>query len=788
MRPFHRTRFAEKQRWPWLRRLGERRCPCPKKAALGPFLTAVAASFRRVLLLAAVLWLVALLPASAARLGEFLPRIEPAEIFPGADRIGPPEGDPPLASIYAGDRLVGHVWLNTDVTDATGYSGKPIAVLVAADAEGVIRGIRLVEHHEPIVLIGIPQRRIVEALNRLVGAAMGPVARGEQRPPQVDIVSGATVTVLVIGDSIVRSTVKLLRAGRLGSGPAVAATAMPLAAPTLAPDSGEVRDWESLLGDGSVRRLHLTIGEVNDAFAHSGNQAAADNPEAGEADDTFIDLYAALVSVPEIGRSLLGAAAYDRLAARLRPGQHAILVAGEGAYSFKGSGYVRGGIFDRIELLQDGRTLRFRDRDHTRIGDVAADGAPRLPEIGLFVVPPEFGLLPVEAWQVQLLVQRATGARDKAFLTFELGYRLPDRYLVQPPPPPPAPVEAAVPTPAPPAAGAAPDALDEPLWLRIWRGKTLDIGVTAVALVILTGIFFFQDQLVRRPLLYRWVRRGFLAWTLVWLGWYANAQLSVVNVLTFGNALLTGFRWDYFLTAPLIFVLWCGIAASLIFWGRGVFCGWLCPFGALQELLAAAAQALKVPQLTLPWGLHERLWPIKYVIFLVLFGVSFHSIGMAEQLAEVEPFKTAIILKFLRDWPFTVYAVALLLAGLFIERFFCRYLCPLGAALAIPGRMRTFEWLKRWPECGSPCHRCARECPVQSIHPEGNINPNECIYCMHCQELYRAEDRCPHNIQRRLKREKQIAMSAIPLPGAKGPKTTITRTAAKGGAPASPTP
>jgi polyferredoxin len=62
--------------------------------------------------------------------------------------------------------------------------------------------------------------------------------------------------------------------------------------------------------------------------------------------------------------------------------------------------------------------------------------------------------------------------------------------------------------------------------------------------------------------------------------------------------------------------------------------------------------------------------------------------------------------------------------------------------------MRTFEWLKRWQECGTPCQRCARECPVQSIHPEGNINPNECIYCMHCQELYHAEDRCPHNIQK----------------------------------------
>ncbi|TCZ56015.1 regulatory protein NosR [Roseicella aquatilis] len=716
-------------------------------------------------------------PAVAAQLGAYLPQIQASEIFPGADRIGPPAGEPPLAPVYAGDRLLGQVWLNTDVTDATGYSGKPIHMLVAADAEGVIRGIRLMDHHEPIVLIGIPQPRIVAALNTLVGAAMGPVARGEARPPQVDIVSGATVTILVMADSVVRSTVRLLRAGRLGAAPvAVGAAAAAPAPATLLPGPGEVRDWDSLLGDGSIRRLHLTIGEVNEAFARSGNQAAADNPEPGDADETFIDLYAAPVSVPTIGRSLLGDDGYQRLTARLKPGQQAILVAGEGAYSFKGSGYVRGGIFDRIELLQDGRPLRFRDRDHTRLGDIAADGAPRLPEIALFVVPVEFGLDPTEPWQVQLLVQRAIGARDKAFLSFELGYRLPEQYLSRPAP-------AAAPVAAQPAspvgAGAATvteGSVEEPLWQRIWRAKTWDVGITAVALGILTLIFFFQDQLVRRPTLYRWVRRGFLVWTLVWLGWYANAQLSVVNVITFTNSLLTGFSWNYFLTAPLIFVLWCGVAAALVFWGRGVFCGWLCPFGALQELLANVAQKLKVPQWTLPWGLHERLWPIKYVIFLGLFGLSLHSVALAEQAAEVEPFKTAIILKFVRDWPFTLYAIGLLTAGLFVERFFCRYLCPLGAALAIPGRLRTFEWLKRWSECGSPCQRCARECPVQSIHPEGNINPNECIYCMHCQELYRAEDRCPHNIQLRLKRQKQQALSAVPVPGAKGPKTTITRT------------
>ena len=129
----------------------------------------------------------------------------------------------------------------------------------------------------------------------------------------------------------------------------------------------------------------------------------------------------------------------------------------------------------------------------------------------------------------------------------------------------------------------------------------------------------------------------------------------------------------------------------------------------------------------MPWAIHERVWTFKYLIFLLLFGLSLYSLEWAERLAEVEPFKTAIILKFMRDWPYVVFALAMLIPGIFIERFYCRYLCPLGAALAIPGRMRMFSWLKRYKECGSPCQRCANECMVQAIHPEGNINVNECL-------------------------------------------------------------
>ncbi len=704
--------------------------------------------------------------SGAAALGQYLAEVAASEVVPGAERFGPVQSDPGVALAYRGGMPVGYAYLNSQQVDAIGYSGKPIHILVGLDLEGTIVGVKLVAHSEPIVLIGIPEKRIVAYLAHFVGYNPLRAAVDNRGPPQADIVSGATVTVLVMGESVVRSAVRIARALHLGT----AAAGAQATARVIDPQAGTMADWPTLVREGAVRRLRLTIGEVNRAFADSGNKAAAARPEPGAGDETFIDLYAALVSQPAIGRSLLGDDEYATVARMLAPGQQAILVAGDGLYSFKGSGYVRGGIFDRIELLQGAETIRFRDYLHRRVGELRAAGAPTPREIGVFVVPPGAEFDPAASWRLRLLVQRSVGALDKAFVSFGLDYRLPGRYTKTMASPA-APAGVGVTAEGATATAASPEAAGlhepyEPLWMRIWRSRLAALATLGVMLGVLTLVFFFQDVLVVRERLFDGVRFACLAVTLFWLGWVAQAQLSVVNVLTFANALRSGFDWSQFLIDPLIFVLWCSVAAALLFWGRGPFCGWLCPFGALQELSNRAARLLEVPQLKIPWAVHERLWPVKYIVFLGLFGVSLGSLAWAERLAEIEPFKTAIVLHFARQWGFVAFALALLVAGLFVERFFCRYLCPLGAALAIPGRMRMFDWLKRYRECGNPCMRCFNECPVEAIHPEGHINPNECISCLHCQVLYRDDYKCPVRVQRRLRREKRAALAATPAPRA----------------------
>ncbi|MCG6900583.1 MAG: 4Fe-4S binding protein [Gammaproteobacteria bacterium] len=307
----------------------------------------------------------------------------------------------------------------------------------------------------------------------------------------------------------------------------------------------------------------------------------------------------------------------------------------------------------------------------------------------------------------------------------------------------------------------------EPFWVSVWRDRVWQISILIVALVVLTLILLFQDWLTRRPAMLRIVRTTFLLFTLFFIGWYALAQLSVIHVLTFINAILHRFSWESFLVDPLIFILWGYVALTLLLWGRGVYCGWLCPFGALQELLHQLAQRLKIPEYKFPDVVHERLTAIKYILFIALFGLSLQSIGYAARAAEVEPFKTAIVMHFDRGGIFLLYALGLLLIAVFNRKFFCKYLCPLGAALAIPAPLRIFDWLRRRKECGRPCQICARQCEVQAIRPTGEINPNECHYCLDCQLTYWDDHNCPPLSEKRIRREKsQKALERIQAAGA----------------------
>ncbi|MBS4151611.1 transcriptional regulator NosR [Pseudomonadota bacterium DY0742] len=675
-------------------------------------------------------------------------RIE--QVFPQAE-VSEPEGEYQVRTLRKGDEILGYAFQTINVVDIPAYSGKPINLQVLLDPQGTIKDAYVLEHHEPILLIGIPEQKLHDFTAKYQGVkADQRVVVGhssDSNAVTIDAVTGATVTVMVVNEIVMRAAHEVAVSLKLVE-PAAGGRSKPA---TVRADVYQPASWAELTGNGAIRRLLLTYGQIDEAF--KGTEAEGiDEAEPDEKGETFIDLYATELNPPTIGRNLLGEAQYADLMSTLKPGEHAIAVLGSGDYSFKGSGYVRGGIFDRVQLRQFGNIISFRDLDYIRLSDVYAEGMPEFREMAIFIIREHVAFDPGSPWSLELLVRRQTGPVAGVFTSFELPYQMPEAYIERPQPT----AEEL----------AAIEEANRPMWVNIWYQKSFQIGVIVAALGLLTVILFLQDKFTQHPNFLHWLRRGYLIFTVVFIGWYALGQLSVVNVLTFVHALFQDFRWELFLSDPVIFILWTFTAASILLWGRGVFCGWLCPFGALQELINEAARKLKIPQYELPFAVHERLWAIKYIILLVLFGISLESMMMAEKAAEVEPFKTAIMLKFDRQWWFVLYAVFLLVINIFTRKVYCRYVCPLGAALAIPTKLRLFDWLKRRKECGSPCQLCAKECEIQAIHPDGHINANECHYCLDCQMTYHNEHKCPPlvNKNKRKKREKPAPADANLIP------------------------
>ena len=650
---------------------------------------------------------------------EPLPLIH--EIFPEATKVSEKQGDPLVWTIYKNDEVIGYAFETNDLAKIPAYSGEPVNMLVAISPKGVYIGAKVLEHHEPIILAGIPETKLHNFANQYEGLNVSDRLKvgGNKQDSMVHIdgLSGATVTVMVMNVAITKAATKVAQS--LGIISKSQTIKQPMA--TILPDVYTPSTWQSLVGDGSIRRLHLDRKTVDEAFV--GTEAEhIDEANNAQKQDMFADIYFAQVDIPNVGRNLLGDAEFQWLSNSLKEGEHAVALLGNG-YSFKGSGYVRGGIFDRIQVLQNEEAIAFRDLDHTRITDILIDGAPRFKEMSLFIIRPHHGFNPGVTWQLELLVRRQIGAIDSTFTSFKGSYDALDQYVYRPP-------------------YIAPEP-ELTLTQQVWKEKNTEVVILVILLAIVVMSLFFQDVLVRHPTFMHNFRHAFLVVTVVFIGWSWGGQLSVVNVFTFLQAFMDDFSWDLFLLDPVIFILWGAAAVTMLLWGRAVYCGWLCPFGALQELMNIFARYIKIPQFELPWAVHERLWAIKYLILLGLFGLSMESLALAEQFAEVEPFKTTFLLKFDREWPFVIYAVALLVINIFNRKFFCRYLCPLGAALSTSNSVRLFSWLRRRPECGQPCKTCAKECEIQAINPDGEINMRECHYCLDCQVTYFNEEKCP---------------------------------------------
>jgi NAD-dependent dihydropyrimidine dehydrogenase PreA subunit len=260
-----------------------------------------------------------------------------------------------------------------------------------------------------------------------------------------------------------------------------------------------------------------------------------------------------------------------------------------------------------------------------------------------------------------------------------------------------------------------------PTLLTLAGEQALDIGAF-LAFAALAMVSFLRKSV---PLKY-----VTLVVSALYMGVYKSQLISVVNVFSTLTANLPVFSYSMAWYAFAIFTV-----VTTVLWGR-VYCGRVCAFGALTQLIDAVVP--KRFQLEVPAKLEQRAGYIKYAILFAAVGYYLATSEIAFY-RYIEPF-----------WLFTFDATpvlwimvgTLLVASIFVRNLYCRFLCPLGAALGLVSSVTTVFKIKRWSEC-SQCALCEKTCEWGAIRKR-QIVKAECVRCDDCEILYADQRRCPH--------------------------------------------
>jgi polyferredoxin len=254
------------------------------------------------------------------------------------------------------------------------------------------------------------------------------------------------------------------------------------------------------------------------------------------------------------------------------------------------------------------------------------------------------------------------------------------------------------------------------------RAQAVDVAAVGAFSVLAFVSFFRKSERLKVVTLVAAV---------AYLGFYKSQLISIVNVfgLLGGNLPLVRHNLAWYLLAIVT-------VASTILWGR-VYCGRVCAFGAFTQLVDRVVPARW--QLRIPPAVERRASAIKYV---VLGGAIVYFLATSDPLIYpyIEPF-----------WMFGLHATAPLWIGLglllvttvFVRNAYCRFLCPVGAALGVLSSLTVFR-IKRWSECGT-CRICEKACEWGAIRGP-KIVLTECVRCDDCERLYEDTTKCPHHL------------------------------------------
>jgi polyferredoxin len=189
-------------------------------------------------------------------------------------------------------------------------------------------------------------------------------------------------------------------------------------------------------------------------------------------------------------------------------------------------------------------------------------------------------------------------------------------------------------------------------------------------------------------------------------------------------------------------VMLIAVALTAVFL-RSAFCGWVCPLGTIQDLVSSMSRYLQknspglrraITTLKRRTGhlevLDRYLRILKYLILVWAVGGSAYFGYMV--FRDYDPWATLLNLAEFSFTPGVIVLLVVLMASFFVDRPWCRYACPLGAASGLLGKLSPF-YLKREEDACKACQVCTKACPMGlPVHTATTIKNADCMTCLEC--------------------------------------------------------
>jgi len=647
------------------------------------------------------------------------------QLFPTASHTNQEDKDLSITPVYQLGKLAGYAFQTAEIFPVRGYGGKPIDIMIGLTPQGLYSGFVVIDHYEPIFIKDDGPQKLNKYMAQLIKVSASnniyisggnkKELNGGVKSTYIDGITSATVTTNAINKTITKAARAVARAKQL-------AGYAPLSRSIPKIGKFEILTLKQLVETGLIKHWPIYKQQIDSAKMDK-QMGYPSQPVSVDNAIPLTEIYLAYFSHPIVAKNILSESAYQTWINQYIKEEQYLLILAKGKWQRKL-------LSSRLSLKQRNTEIIRKPFEYNNPDKDIAERHGKWDEVSLLRIPTVANFNPLDRIKLTFNATKQIKLVDI--------HQLPTEYFTT----------------------DNSQVIDDiALWKQLWEQRKEEIALLLLGLILLLILFLNQHFFVLNPDNFHKIRIGYLLFTITFIGYYAQGQLSIVNILTFQHLMMEGASLAPFLLDPMISILWCFVLVSLVFFGRGIFCGWLCPFGALQELTGLFAAKLKIKKWKVSAKWHNHLQKIKYFLLVILIGGSFVSLTFGTTLSELEPFKTSITLYFIREWQYVIYAVILLLMAMKIHKFYCRYLCPLGAFFALLGAFPVFNWLTRRAECGTPCQKCSVNCEIDAISKQGVIDMRECIQCLECVVINSSPTLCATEIvaiRKRRRKERLI--------------------------------